>query len=219
MISSTAWEASWTMTNKRKLPPAAKDEVRLSNCVTIAKYLEMERVQDRKNIAAFVGARFQERYLLPVMGGSGASGSGKKNKSGFAMMAISCLMIEALESFRRGLKNTRREKGKDIFEDFFNRYDEFSDLRGYGGEFYTHIRCGILHQAETTGGWLIQRDQPFLIDKDHKIINATAFIKNLEKCLDKYCDELDTQGWEDQIWKNFRDKMESIIDNCKRPGS
>ncbi len=207
------------MTNKRKLPPAAKDEVRLSNCVTIAKYLEMERLEEREKIAEFVRDRFRERYLLPVMGGSGASGSGKKNKSGFAMMAISCLMIEALESFRRGWENTRCINGSTIFKGFFDCYDEFSDLRGCEGEFYTHIRCGILHQAETTGGWLIRRDQPFLIDKDHKIINATAFIKNLEKCLDKYCNELTTQGWEDQIWLNFRCKMKWIIDNCKRPGS
>ena len=55
--------------------------------------------------------RFTERYLRPVAGNS-------ECKHGFTMMAVSCLMIESLESFRRGCPNTIR-RSEAAFESFF----------------------------------------------------------------------------------------------------
>lgn len=41
--------------------------------------------------------------------------------------------------------------------------------------FFTDIRCGILHQAETRGGWKIQR-KGTLLDDHNKTMNATVFL-------------------------------------------
>jgi hypothetical protein len=69
------------------------------------------------------------------------------------MMAVSCLMIEALECFRQGWIDTKeRGKGAQAFRLFFDTAEPLKEFRGYAPAFYTHVRCGILHQAETTGG-------------------------------------------------------------------
>jgi hypothetical protein len=204
------------MTNKQKRLPANTDEVRLSSNVTVAKYREMESQQDQREIATFVSERFSERYILPVKGDPCDSYSDSEGKSGFTMMAIGCLMVEALESFYQGLPNTRGKKGADIFNSFFARYNEFSALQGHGAIFYDNIRCGILHQAETKGGWLIRRDQPSLVDTNAKIIDANIFLSNLEACLDHYCNELTNTDWNGSTWINFRTKMDAIIHNCQR---
>ena len=204
------------LTNKQKPLPTNTDEVQLSSSVTVAIYREMESHEDREGIAGFVHQRFLERYLLPVKGDKRDSYAPTEGKSGFAMMAIGCLMIEALESFNQGWSNTRNKKGKDIFNSFFAHYPEFAPLQGFGEPFYTNIRCGILHQAETTDGWLIRRDQPIMVDTNTKIIDATIFLSNLEACLNQYCDELMNKDWDDYTWVSFRMKMNAVIRNCRR---
>jgi len=79
------------------------------------------------------------------------------------MMAVSCLMIEALECFLQGWSSSEN-RSKAAFCLFFDAHDQFKDLRGYGQHFYKNVRCGILHQAETTGGWRIRRDKSCLFD-------------------------------------------------------
>ena len=86
--------------------------------------------------------------------------------------------------------------------------DEFSD-------FYRQIRCGILHQAETKGGWTIRREGP-LLRKETKIINATEFLNRLKEYLMWYREELSKRDFkQDGLWKNFRLKMKAIKENCK----
>jgi hypothetical protein len=75
------------------------------------------------------------------------------------MLAVCCLMVEALESFRNGWKGTQGIKGgcEAAFRSFFEAHDQFKDLRPVASEFFKHVRCGILHQAETTGQWTVNR--------------------------------------------------------------
>ena len=196
--------------------PANTDEVFLSSNFTVARYRQLEDLKDRQGISEFVHQRFLERYLLPVKGDQCDTYASQEAKSGFTMMAICCLMIEALESFHQGWPNTRKKKGANIFNSFFSRYQEFSPLQGHGAQFYSHVRCGIMHQAETTDGWLIRRDQLLMVDTVAKIIDANSFVKNLEACLDHYCDELISTDWDGLTWINFRAKMNGVIRNCRR---
>jgi hypothetical protein len=169
-------------------------------------------VVEKNRIADAIRLRFRERYIHPA--------SDPKCKHGFTMMAISCLMIEALESFRQGWKDTNgRDKGKSAFCYFFDSHDRFKDFRGSSQQFYKNVRCGILHQAETTGGWRITRntkETPFF-DPESLTINATRFLKNLSDVLDEFCDQLKTAAWESTDWKNAATKLEALCDNCHRP--
>jgi hypothetical protein len=70
------------------------ERTQLSSSVTVANYRILEADQDRKAIADFVRERFTERYVEPVQS------MGKKH--GFCIMAVSCLLIEAIISFKMG---------------------------------------------------------------------------------------------------------------------
>jgi hypothetical protein len=70
---------------------------------------------------------------------------------------------------------------------------------------------GILHQAETTLGWRIRREGQVLTSVDGvRTINARKFIQVLRGSFDGYRDSLKAAGWEDDIWKNLRRKMERV---------
>jgi hypothetical protein len=190
----------------RKPVPASVEDVWLSNSTTVRRYQELEAAKEQKEITDFVRERFRERYLDPALAAS--------PKSGFTLMAINCLMIEALVSFRRGWPNTRK-LSEAAFCFFFDLEEEFSEFRGHSHDFYIHVRCGILHQAETTGGWLIHINEDNLFDPDHRIVDALEFTYRMATCLENYQRELETASWEDEIWVNLRRKMKVIIKNCE----
>jgi hypothetical protein len=184
------------------------DKVLLSKEITVKKYEDLVNKQDKEGIAQFIYDRFYERYIAPLQS------IPEEKKNGFCIMANCCLMIEALESFDKGWGETDG-RSEEAFEEFFKRVEEFRDLKDCSSEFYTHVRCGILHQAETTGGWRIIRRGP-LFDSNKLTINATEFLNRLEKYLKKYSDNLRSEGWDSLRWKKLRDKMDSVIENCKR---
>jgi hypothetical protein len=55
-----------------------------------------------------------------------------------------------------------------------------------------------------------------MVDTGAKIIDANIFIRNLEICLNHYCDELMSTDWNGLTWTNFRTKMDAVIRNCHR---
>lgn len=182
------------------------DEILLSSSVTVTKYRQFETDKNQEMIADFIIERFTERYITPIRGD-------RHRKHGFCTMAICCLMIETLESFWRGWPDTRSIKGEFAFCSFFDRSSNLSVFRGYANDFYKNIRCGILHQAETTNGWRVRRDG-LLLDPSTKTINATKFHDEMENCLLEYANILKVSDWNSEIWKNFLKKMNSIISNC-----
>lgn len=177
---------------------------RLSKSCTVARYLSLQEARDRDAIADYIVERFEERYLDPI-----EADPAKKN--GFTMMAVNCLMIESLESFRRGWKDTRN-RSELAFCSFFSYWGQFAEFRPVSGEFYRHVRCGILHQAETTGGWRIIRSGPIRV---HTTINATRFSGSLRNVLRSYSSSLRSEDWESEAWRRFRKKMGVICQNTK----
>jgi hypothetical protein len=190
------------------------DETRLSTRVTVAAYRRMEQDCDREEIATFIRDRFRERYVIPVL----AVEPGEK--SGFLIMAISCLLIETLETFYQGWESTepakkRPGKSKLAFQLFFDHQWQFKAFQGHAGQFWKHVRCGILHQGETTGGWRVMRSGR-LFDEDELLINATDFHRRMSGVLDSYMSELSLADWDSVRWKNFRIKMNATIKNCEK---
>jgi hypothetical protein len=181
-------------------------DTRLSSKVSISDYLELEKAKDKNQIVVFVRERFTERYITPLKGDP-------KRKHGFCTMAICCLMIEALESFWQGWKDSNG-RSKSAFNSFFHRNQNLNVFCNCANDFYYNVRCGILHQAETKNGWHIRRKGP-IFDLETKKINATKFHKAMEECLKYYCNELKKSDWNSKIWEDFRKKMEVIIANCK----
>ena len=180
--------------------------------ITVRDYSGMVRAKDRALIAKLIRLRFTERYLEPVLD------SPKCN--GFAILAIGCLMVEALESFRNGWRGTAGIKGggEAAFSSFFQAHDEFKDLRPVAGEFYKHVRCGILHQAETTGNWRVHRSSGlFSMNGNVRRLSASEFGNRLRAVLVRYTDDLAKTDWRDPVWKKARKKLRSICRNCGLP--
>ena len=186
------------------------EDILLSSSVTVAKYSQLESEKNKEKIADFILQRFIERYIGSLHGDP-------TKKHGFCTMAICCLMIEALESFWKGWSDTKG-KSKKTFRSFFQRCSEQKLELGIFSEraddLYEGVRCGILHQAETTNGWRIRR-KGLLFDPDSKTINATQFHNELEKALRFYCDTLKQSDWNAKVWQNLITKMEAVIENCR----
>lgn len=183
------------------------DQIELARGVTIAKYKLWEAGRERDRISDFIHRRFSERYLRPAM---------SPGRHGFAMMAIGCLMIEALESFYQGWSDTRRMSYKP-FALFFGRNKEFDVFQPLAEDFYRNVRCGILHQAETKNGWRIKRIGP-MYEATNQTINATLFLRELIAALERYRNSLATSAWESDIWVQFTNKMAYVCKNAERSG-
>jgi hypothetical protein len=178
---------------------------------TINDYIKDCEDENKEELARFIYGRFCERYIEPL------ESIPPDKKNGFSIMAITCLMIETLENFWQGKGVTPWKKGNDYFENFFTRCVNIKNNLAIfkGVEFYKQIRCGILHQAETKGGWTIRREGP-LLKKEEKVINATRFLNSLKEYLKWYRDELRKRDFKkDVIWKNFKLKMKAIKKNCE----
>lgn len=178
--------------------------MKLSSRCTVAQYQALEAAEQREKIASFVVERFAERYLDPLE-------VDKSKKSGFTIMAVCCLMVETLESFSRGWINTRG-RSEEAFCSFFCRWHEFERFRPVSQDFYKHVRCGLLHQAETTGGWRILRNGALLREKT---INASCFATALRHVLGRYSDSLRLESWHSEVWRAFRKKMGAICSNAE----
>ena len=160
----------------------------LSSSTRRSRYKFLEVNRDREAIAAFFTERFTERYVTPI------EATPRKQKHGFTVMAVSCLLIETLESFWNGWPSTDGRSAL-AFCQFISRSPRFHFLLGHVPAFYRHVRCGILHQAETTGGWTIKRIGP-LFDRNGLVLNATAFHRKLQKEISDYANILRTEHWD-----------------------
>jgi cation transport regulator ChaC len=179
-----------------------KSTIKLSGDITISDLKEFIQNHEKEKIADFILQRLEERYITPL------NKIPLEFKNGFNIMANCCLLIETYESYRTGLNST---SGKKYFLSFFTREENFNDFIKYSDEFYSQVRCGILHQGETKGIWRINRDQELISDYR---INATKFLKALHNSLIEYKSELLNSEWTDLIWINCINKLNQIILDC-----
>ena len=162
-----------------------------------------------KEAVSLLRARICGRYLDQARQLLGRS------HSGFAILAIDCAVVEALEQFRRGEKETPRRKGKEFFRDFLTQTRFGKHFSVAAAElFYETIRCGILHQAETKADSLVKKktSAQFVVQQSPTgkglIINAIRFHAELEAALDDYAEAL-LEGHA-QLRANFIAKMNYI---------
>lgn len=165
---------------------------------------------ERDRVSTFLRARFAERYFVPI------DAMGQDERNGFAMMALNCLVIESLQSYRRGWL-TSNGNSELAFCNFFDQEDGFSAFRGFSRSFYANVRCGILHQGETTGGWKIRRDKQ-LFNSATLTVNAARFHDELKSSLDAYISEISTNDADTEVWKNCLKKLRSVVKNCETRG-
>ena len=178
------------------------EHTKLSTSMTVARYRILKAAVNKHALSLFIVERFNERYFRPI--------EDSPSKHGFTVLAIACLVLETLESFYQGRADTKNASTQ-MFRDFFARNTELKVFGGGNDWFYKDIRCGILHQSETRGGWRVLRKGPIL-DIKSKTINATAVLRALQRAVQGYSEQLRT---DEGLWKNFLKKMDAICANCE----
>jgi hypothetical protein len=186
--------------------------------VTIADCNSYVDRQERDLIAEFIFRRLQSRYLKPFQFED--QKYTQQFKNGFSIMANCCLLIETLQSFKNGWEDSQG-KSMEAFTQFLSTETKFAKVfksKKQKEGFYKNIRCGILHQGETTGGWTINRNRKGknLFDNSTFEVNSIVFAIELEASLKNYSEKLKTEKWDSETWDNFRTKMRKIISNCER---
>ena len=181
--------------------------------MTIGRLYELINNPTQENsveIADFIYHRLAGRYIVPQLN------IPETFVSGFLMMSSACLLIEAYRAFRQGWDETPRGQSGPTFAQFFA--DERAFFPKYEcnlNDFYGHIRCGILHQAETTGGYRILLCGP-LFDEQERTYNARLFLERLEQAMKNYMNALKETPRRQDLWGPAINKLTKICENCKK---
>jgi hypothetical protein len=190
------------------------DEEGKKSKISISNYLNLVARKDKVEISNFIYNRLYSRYIKPFT--FEGENFEKQYSNGFSIMANSCLLIETLESFKQGYEDTNG-KSEKMFVDFFTGETNFEILKSHSKSFYKNVRCGILHQGETTGGWILVKSAENLFESKRLKINPILFMGQLKNSLEAYRKSLQQEEWDSATWDNFRSKMRKIISNCEKP--
>ncbi|WP_319567269.1 hypothetical protein [Cohaesibacter marisflavi] len=153
----------------------------------------------QKAVNDFFKERVRKRYLNPIGNLQNGDGEGE----GFAIVTIQCALIEFLAALRKGAiyefhepDNAKHEynDSRKLFVDFLRNTPPFSESfsRKQAEEFYSSIRCGLLHEAQSKGGWRIRNVGLLPVDHDTKTLNRDSFHRIIETYIDKYVEEIKT---------------------------
>lgn len=116
------------------------------------------------------------------------------NQNGFAIMALNCLLVETFYQFFRGLGETESGRNKDRYVTFLNLAMPGVFPNKKSREvFYSDIRCGILHSAQTKRGSQLTFDKPYVIEmfgNDQIRVDVKEFTSHLVDYYDRYIFEL-----------------------------
>lgn len=135
---------------------------------------------------------------------------------GFSVMAINCLLIETLLQFKEGFEESPSGRISEVYTKFLNQEfgHVFTDI-DLAKRFYTDIRCGILHSAQTKGcSRLSVGGRQIIIpinDGDGISVDVEGLSNEIRKYFNRYIENLRCIENE-ELRENFLKKMKSI---CK----
>lgn len=133
----------------------------------------------------FFKARLESRYFKPIRA---IEKMKKDSGEGFAIVALHCSLIEFVAATLEGKTYRYRSKGdspldtqseygssRDMFVGFLKKNEPFKIMfskEGTAEDFYSSVRCGLLHEARTKGRWRIQvcESATHAIDVDGKVV-------------------------------------------------
>jgi len=159
-------------------------------------------------------ARLRLRYLEPI---ELLQRMDARQGEGFRVMAIHCSLIEFLETIFQG-KTYRYRRQSDpplgpseysdsgkIFLSFLCNRKPFANVfdEPLAREFYTDVRCALLHEARTRNSWKINTIAPSgaILNKQERII----FHKNFQSAI------LETVEWYRKSLSNDKLLQEAFV--------
>lgn len=156
----------------------------------------------RKAFIDFFWGRIQSRYLEPI---EKLREHDACDGYGFTILTLLCSLVEFLESTYKGhkyvfckdneLKIFEYNKSKQCFVDFLTTKQPFGNVftMADAKDFYSSIRCGLLHEASTKNGWKIWAKSysgSEIVCSRNKIVYRDDFEAAIKKYIKSYGDEL-----------------------------
>ncbi len=191
-------------------------ETELASKFTIGSYLEIrdklssqESSEEWKRVLDAFHRRISERFLKPIEELLKQDKS-LTMRSGFAILALDCLLIDTIQSFREGRIKTGETSTAKSFKNFL-KAASFSDFKSKDrGEFFADVRNGLFHNGETRGNWKIRRDtDQLLLKKDNsRIINRSIFHERIIVEFNRLCQDLKVP--ESSQRRLFLDRMDAL---------
>ena len=150
------------------------DALRISPNYTSKNWeaLDANNPDDWGKAADMVRDRLDGRFLRF------ASNCLRAKYSGFVVLSIDSLLAEAIQQFKDGITDGYG-KSEQMITRFLegSRFQPDFDVTARKS-FYTDIRCGLLHQAEAKGMWLIRRNQPGMLQK---VVGGQGYIIDVKR--------------------------------------
>lgn len=214
-----------------------EDEPKLARDWNISRVQGCLDSADKDSLHRFIDQRYRERFFEPIK--KLAESPNQLQGYGFAIMALCSLLIESLQCYRYGLPTTYKpeyakllnafkptgvyeirvdefKNGAQAFEDFFSLDAHETLFPNVSGRvFYSAIRNGLLHQAQTKDGWMIRSGQPVLWNSGNRILDRTRFANALEKAFVNYVEQLRTAHWGDDVWLKARRKIWWLLQSSR----
>lgn len=172
----------------------------------------------------FFFERLRTRYYAPIQL---LEKMPDKNGEGFAIVAIQCSLIEFLASTIEGKTYRYRRNGDpplgefeysnsgDVFRGFLTHHIPFTGMfpdDAAASDFYSNVRCGLLHEARTRGTWRIRvcQNASQAIDTEAKIIFRNKMQAEFDEFTRRYGDQLRQCA---QTQQAFIRKFDSLCDD------
>ncbi len=152
----------------------------------------------------FFEARLDSRYFAPIRA---IEELNQNIGEGFAIVALQCSLIEFLATTIRGktfrdVKNADLKKheygrgeSRNIFVDFLQTHVPFKEMfsnEKLAIDFYSNVRCGLLHEAQTRAGWRIRvcPSAAMAIDAIGRVVYRDKMQDAFDQFLDWYKQQL-----------------------------
>ena len=131
--------------------------------------------------------------------------------SGFAALALDCLLIETLVAFQAGHRTRDTETA---YVSLLTGSKHFFLDEDTARSFYENVRNGILHDAETRRKWIIRKREPRnkIVEKDSQgnfMLNRTMFHNALKAELDDWVSRM--KMGDQTAREKMRVRMQEIV--------
>jgi hypothetical protein len=168
--------------------------------------LDLRKLGDWPKAAEIVHDRLEGRFLRF------ATNCLRHEYSGFVVLAIDSLLAETIQQFTEGIADGHNQSGA-LIRRFLEgpRFQPDFDAAARTA-FYKDIRCGLLHQAEAKGMWLVRRNQTALLQQTETggyIIDVKRFHAAVRGSLKDYL-RLLVDPASDELRRKLWDKMDHI---------
>jgi hypothetical protein len=183
---------------------------------------ESQITSEWKRVFGAFHRRITERFLQPIAElGRYDDLDELPMRPGFAILALDCLLIDTLQSFREGRASTGEVSPAKSFRDFLQNAAAFASFNSDDkSDFFGDIRNGLLHNGETRHNWKVRIDTDRLLTKDDekrtRTINRRLFHAGVLREYGRLCRDL--QHGDTAARSRFLVRMDAICGMALAPG-